>query len=143
MDDAKLSSYNKWYKSSYATTDTGEYHGMLYAMNFGTTPYASTWDKCVGSNYFCSYYGYHNSYFVCEYDDPYFLGDIDGSGEVDSLDALTIQRHCAGMATSTDENRFKYADVNGDDAVDIIDATLICRYLAKQETDYAIGEWIR
>ena len=47
------------------------------------------------------------------------------------------------MATSTDENRFKYADVNGDDAVDIIDATLICRYLAKQETDYAIGEWIR
>ena len=143
VDDTKLSSYNKWYKSSYATTDTGEYHGMLYAMNFGTTPYASTWDKCVGSNYFCSYYGYHNSYFVCEYDDPYFLGDIDGSGEVDSLDALTIQRHCAGMAISTDENRFKYADVNGDDAVDIIDATLICRYLAKQETDYAIGEWIR
>ena len=142
VDNTEYSAYNKWYRSSYGTTDSGEYYGMLYAMDFGTTPYASTWDKCKGSNYFCSYYGYHNSFFICEYDDPMILGDVDGNCEVDSVDATLIQRKCTCGNTNIDESRWTRGDVNDDGETDIIDVTYIQRYNANLDIPYPVGVWL-
>ena len=139
LDDTKLSSYNNWYKSSYGTTDTGEYYGMMYPINYGTTPYASTWDKCVGSNYYCSYYGYHNSFFVCEYD--VLIGDVDGNSAVETLDATLIQRACSGLQTDIDDSLWTRGDINGDGLTDIIDAAFIQRCVAMLDTPYPVGRW--
>lgn len=139
VDDTELSSYKKWYNSSYGTHDSGEYYGFMYPINYGTTPYASTWDKCVGSEYFCSYYGYHNSFFVCEYD--MLCGDTDGSGAIDTVDATLIQRKCSGLKTNIDDSLWKRGDVNSDDVTDIIDVTYIQRYLANLITLDRIGDW--
>lgn len=139
VDNTNLSSYNKWYKSSYGTTDSGEYYGLMYPIHYGTTPYASTWDKCVGSNYFCSYYGYHNSFFICEYD--VLIGDTDGSGAVETIDATLIQRVRSGLNTKIDDSLWKRGDINSDGSTDIIDATYIQRCVAKLDTPYPVGQW--
>lgn len=142
VDNTSLSSYNKWYNSSYGTTDSKEYYAMMYPINYGTTPYASTWNKCKGSNYYCSYYGYYNSFFICEYDDPAYLGDTDGNGEVDVIDATLIQRESAGLSANIPERSRMRGDVDGNGRLEIIDVAYIQRYLAGIETPYKIGEWI-
>ncbi|MBQ6498658.1 MAG: InlB B-repeat-containing protein, partial [Ruminococcus sp.] len=83
--------FNRWYKPSYGTEYSGEHYAMMYPMNIGTTAYAGTWDKCVGSSARNSYYCYYNSFFICEYDSTATLGDADGSGDVDITDASVVQ----------------------------------------------------
>lgn len=141
--DGTSFSYKNWFDNAYDTTDSGEYYGLLYPINYGPNSYASKWDKCKGSDYFCSFYGYHNSFFICEYDDPLILGDVDGSSEVDSTDATLIQRKCTGKTTNIDDSLWARGDVNSDNETDIIDVTYIQRYLSNLATDFAIGEWIR
>ena len=73
----------------------------------------------------------------------YLLGDADGNGEVDIIDASIIQRFDAEYPISPDipEGFEARADVDGDGDITIIDATLIQRYLAGMTVRYPIGEY--
>ena len=55
----------------------------------------------------------------------YIKGDADGSGDVDIIDATCVQRHEAGVVTTSFFETL--ADVDGNSNVDIVDATLIQR----------------
>ena len=136
-------SYNKWYSASYATEDSGEYYALLYPMNIGATKYAATWDKCVGSDYHRSYYGYYNSFFICEYDSPDFLGDANGNGEVEITDVTLLQRSQADFGSAlSDKERYR-GDVDGNGEIEVIDATFIQRYLSQIATPYEVGKWLK
>ena len=55
----------------------------------------------------------------------YIKGDADGSGDMDIIDATCVQRHEAGVVTTSFFETL--ADVDGNSNVDIVDATLIQR----------------
>ena len=132
--------YDNWYNSSYGTNDTGEYYAMMYPMDFNVKPCSGTWDKCVGSDYRRSYYGYHNSFFICEYDDAVVLGDADGDGYVGSVDAACVQRYLAEIPTGIGDSVLLRGDVDENGMLTITDATWIQRYDADMYTPYKIGE---
>jgi|GEM_PF-5035142 len=52
------------------------------------------------------------------------LGDIDGSGSLDTQDALTILQHTVGKIT-IDDDKTILADVDGDDEISSLDALLV------------------
>ncbi|MBK6088175.1 dockerin type I repeat-containing protein [Ruminococcus difficilis] len=56
---------------------------------------------------------------------PVIKGDADGDGDVSIIDATCVQRHEAGIATTSFFQPL--ADVDGDSEVSVIDATLIQR----------------
>ena len=62
----------------------------------------------------------------------YIKGDADGSGDVDIIDATCVQRHEAGVTTTSFYKPL--ADVDGDSNVNVIDATLIQRSEAGLDT---------
>lgn len=70
----------------------------------------------------------------------YILGDVDGDGEVEPLDATWIQRMLALVPLGDFTFDELAADVDGDGDVTTVDATLIQRYLAHMPVDYPIGE---
>ena len=55
------------------------------------------------------------------------LGDVNGDGEIDNLDANLVYRYFNGKVMLTDE-QLAAADVNGDGEVDNLDANTIYRY---------------
>ncbi|MCH7698259.1 MAG: dockerin type I repeat-containing protein [Chloroflexi bacterium] len=55
------------------------------------------------------------------------LGDVNGNGSIDPLDALLVLFHTAGMSDVPFPN---VADVNSDGSIDAIDATLILQFAA-------------
>ena len=59
----------------------------------------------------------------------YKLGDANTDGNVDVMDATTIQQIAAKLVTPTDQQRY-LADVTGDGEIDIRDATIIQQYIA-------------
>ena len=66
---------------------------------------------------------------------PLELGDINGDGLIDAVDATAVSIEYAHLATGgestlTDEQK-KVADVNGDGFVDAVDSTIISMYYAK------------
>ncbi len=63
------------------------------------------------------------------------LGDIDGNGKVEVLDATLIQRHEARFERLTEE-QLKLADTNKDGEVNVLDATMIQRLVAKFITKF-------
>ena len=71
----------------------------------------------------------------------YRLGDADGSGEIDVIDATCIGRYCANMPTDIPEETLLHGDADGDGSLTIIDATWIQRYLANMEVGCPIGVW--
>lgn len=141
MDDTPLR-YTNWFDDDYGARDTGEDYAMMYPMTYGGKN-AGEWDKCIGSSFHCSYYGYFNSFFICEFDLPTLRGDANGDGEINTLDATLIQYNDAGFSIDVSEDVILRADVDGNDTVDIADATYILRYGADIETPYAIGERIK
>ena len=55
---------------------------------------------------------------------PYILGDVNGDGVVDILDATEIQKYAAERTDFTDE-QFELGDINKDGYCDVIDALLV------------------
>lgn len=74
--------------------------------------------------------------------EPALLGDADGSGEVDTIDATIIQRYATKVAVPYDEDQLMNADIDGDGDLTIVDATFIQRFATKVKTPYPIGELI-
>lgn len=58
------------------------------------------------------------------------MGDIDGNGKVDIIDATSIQRHIARII-SLDEDILYFTDVDGDGDISVLDCTAVQRYIAK------------
>jgi hypothetical protein len=57
---------------------------------------------------------------------PAVCGDVNSSGAVDIVDALTIAQYYVGMSPTTFDA--SVADVNGSGAVDIVDALVVAQY---------------
>ena len=67
----------------------------------------------------------HNDKYI-----EYILGDVNGDGNVNIMDATEIQRHIAQLSTIP-EDRLSCADANKDSQVNIMDATQIQRFIAQ------------
>ena len=63
------------------------------------------------------------------------IGDIDGDGSVDILDATIAQKSAAGKTQLTPEQDY-VGDVNNDGICDILDATMIQKYAAGKITEF-------
>ena len=75
-------------------------------------------------------------------DYPILLGDADGNGEIEVVDATFVQRFAANIPTPFSAVQLMRADVDGNGELDIVDATYIQRYLCQLNTPYPIGEVI-
>ena len=64
------------------------------------------------------------------------LGDVNGNGSIDPLDALLVLFHTAGMSDVPFPN---VADVNSDGRIDPIDATLILQFAAELIGGFTAG----
>lgn len=67
------------------------------------------------------------------------LGDVDGDGNVSTIDATLMQRYLASVAYP-DYCNFANGDVDGDSVITILDVTYIMRYLASIDVPYPINE---
>lgn len=63
--------------------------------------------------------------FTAQFKRTLILGDVNGDGSVNSIDAALILKHAGGLDVSLD---YLAADVNGDGSVNSIDAALILKY---------------
>ncbi len=67
------------------------------------------------------------------------MGDVNGDGTINSVDALLTLRCASALTDFTDEQQFA-ADVNTDGKVNSVDALAILRYSAGLSTDGTCGE---
>lgn len=70
----------------------------------------------------------------------YILGDVNGDGEVDILDATAAQRVLAHLLKDDDGMYAKRGDIDGDGDLTSVDVTYIQRYLAHLPIPYPIDE---
>ena len=68
------------------------------------------------------------------------LGDADGNGEVESIDATYILRYNADLTISIDLDTLMNGDVDANGELDVVDATYIQRFLAEYPVPFAIGQ---
>lgn len=71
---------------------------------------------------------------------PVKLGDANGDGEVDSVDATVVQRAATRIQVPYSEEQLMCADVDGDGSLTIVDATFIQRYDSRIAVPYPVGE---
>lgn len=72
----------------------------------------------------------------------YVLGDANGDGDVDVVDATIIQRYCTMIDVPYTEEQLMCGDVDGDGYLTSVDATFIQRYCTFLYTPYDIGETV-
>ena len=72
----------------------------------------------------------------------WLLGDADGDGTVDTIDATMIQRYNALIPVDIPVTTLMHGDVDRDDDLTVIDSTFILRYNVQIPTPYPIGEWM-
>lgn len=65
----------------------------------------------------------------------YIIGDVNGDGIVDVLDALVIQKYAVDKATLSDAQKF-VADVNNDGSIDILDSTDIQKFSVEKIKEF-------
>ncbi len=68
------------------------------------------------------------------------LGDANGDGEVDSVDATIVQRAATKIQVPYSEEQLMCADIDGDGSLTIVDATFIQRYDSRIAVPYPVGE---
>ena len=68
------------------------------------------------------------------------LGDANGDGEVDSVDATVVQRAATRIQVPYSEEQLMCADIDGDGSLTIVDATFIQRYDSRIAVPYPVGE---
>jgi hypothetical protein len=68
------------------------------------------------------------------------VGDANGDGEVDSVDATIVQRAATKIQVPYSEEQLMCADIDGDGSLTIVDATFIQRYDSKIAVPYPVGE---
>lgn len=68
------------------------------------------------------------------------LGDANGDGEVDAVDATIIQRCATNMAVPYPQETLMNGDIDGDGELTVVDATFIQRFCVNIKTPYPIGE---
>ena len=70
------------------------------------------------------------------------LGDANGDGEADAIDATIIQRYATMISVPYDKEQLMAGDVDGDGDLTVLDATYIQRFSTMIKVPYAIGEAI-
>lgn len=70
------------------------------------------------------------------------LGDADGNGDIESVDATYIQRYIAQIPTPYTKAELMRGDVDGSGDLELTDVTAIQYYLCHMRTPYQIGEII-
>ena len=68
------------------------------------------------------------------------LGDANGNGEVDMIDATIIQRAVTMVPVPYDEDQLMNADVDDDGDLTVMDAAFIQRHATMIKTPYPIGD---
>lgn len=87
------------------------------------------------------YFTFREASALFDYEAPvekYILGDVDGSGGVEIVDATIIQRKLAKLAVDNYDEIAADADADGE--ITIVDATTIQRYLAKLLKNSNVGK---
>ena len=64
----------------------------------------------------------------------YFTGDVNGDGMIDLIDAIALNKICAGFITPTDVQK-NIADVNKDGSVGDDDVTILMQFLTGLRSD--------
>ena len=72
---------------------------------------------------------------------PYAFGDVNGDGQINSLDAAQVLKYDAEMI-ELDEYALAAADVNGDGAVNSLDAAQILKYDAEMIEKFPVEETV-
>lgn len=68
------------------------------------------------------------------------LGDADGNGEIEIVDATFIQRYITQIDIPITEDVLMNGEIDADDMLTIMDVSLIQRYLSQLKVNYSIGE---
>lgn len=91
--------------------------------------------KDVTEAYYCN----NTASYPFKVRDSYLLGDTDGNGVVNIMDATKTQRILAGYTGETDERASQRGRITGAQ-LGIMDATQIQRHIAGYELNYPVGE---
>lgn len=70
-----------------------------------------------------------------DYYQPYTLGDVDDSGQINSVDALMVLRYAVRKITLSDVQKLA-ANVNGDSEINSTDALMILQYAVGKITNF-------
>ena len=70
----------------------------------------------------------------------YILGDADGSGNVDIVDATFVQRVTINAEVPIEYDILMHGDVDGNGELEATDVTFLMRHIIRVKTPYAIGE---
>lgn len=76
-------------------------------------------------------------------DSGYILGDADGNGEVEVIDATFVQRSATKVKVSIPDIILMHGDIDGDGDLSVVDATFIQRHCTRVATPYPIGEFVK
>lgn len=97
--------------------------------NAGMIVYYAGYDMTQEISVGCSFMGneYHLMIITAEDEEP-LLGDFDGDGRINAVDANIIKRLLSGALMPTDEQR-AVCDINGDGSFNGVDANLLKRIL--------------
>ena len=88
-----------------------------------------------------NYWYFNPPTFVCDIVEG-ILGDADGNGEIESVDATFIQRWLAKIDTPYTKAELMRGDVDGSGDLELTDVTWLQYYLTDIQTPYQIGKQI-